>query len=153
MSKEKIDEHRLKVFEKNRDQEIKYVYYLVALCVSSLGYAVFRTAGHPLNNWLILWAASMLCWGVSAFLGLTYLSDDIKFNDTLGVYHMLRSNAQNDLDADARNIINRIIADYEVKNDSKYTKLKRLVEWQRWLFLCGVVVFIFWHLTEMYHSK
>ena len=33
-----------------REQQVKYIYYIIALCVAAIGFTVHETLGLPVNN-------------------------------------------------------------------------------------------------------
>ena len=45
-----------------RQQQEKYVYYLIALCVTSIGFSVYKTSGVPIKGIQIPLAVAVLSW-------------------------------------------------------------------------------------------
>src|SRR5690606_35025426 len=56
-----------------RQQQEKFVYYLIALSVTSIGFSIYKTTGQPLKWTQIPLGMSILCWGLSVFCGLRFL--------------------------------------------------------------------------------
>jgi hypothetical protein len=51
----------------------RFIYYVIALCVGSTGFAVAFTISQKFSYLLILVWAAMICWMICAFIGLRLL--------------------------------------------------------------------------------
>ena len=56
-----------------RSTQEKYVYYLIALSVSALGFSIYKTENQSLAYSQIPLAMSIICWSTSIFCGLKFL--------------------------------------------------------------------------------
>jgi len=150
---EDLDKIQLELFNKSKEQQIKYVYYLVALSVSAIGYSIYRSVGHPFNALLILWALPLFSWSFSIYLGLFFLRKSIYNIDTDMKYIHLQKSIANNLEPDAKNIVLRMSIDVELEQSQNLKAERRYFKWQTQLFFLGILLFIIWHLTEIYISS
>lgn len=65
------------IAKKFLDRHEKYIYYIVALCVASIGFSVYITIGKPLSRTYILLGLAVSSWGISIFCGLKFLTYSI----------------------------------------------------------------------------
>jgi hypothetical protein len=56
-----------------REQQQKYVYYLIALSVTAIGFSIVSTSGKPLRLSQIPVGLAVLSWGLSVYCGLTFV--------------------------------------------------------------------------------
>src|SRR5690606_18949994 len=77
-----------------RQQQEKYVYYVIALSVSSIAFSVYQTTGRHLEWSHIPLGVAVLSWGLSVFCGLRFLAyvistlySNIYYNDILRGHH------------------------------------------------------------------
>jgi len=66
-------EEKKEIQRQFRQQQEKFVYYLIALSVTSIGFSIYKTTGQPLKWTQIPLGMSILCWGLSVFCGLRFL--------------------------------------------------------------------------------
>lgn len=55
-------------------QQERLVYYIIALCVTSIGFSIYQTTGHSLKWIQIPLALALLSWGLSIYCGLRFLN-------------------------------------------------------------------------------
>lgn len=67
------NDYQLVIQEQHRNQSIKIVYYIIALCVASIGFSVTQTMGASLNYFQIPLGLAVICWGVSIYIAIDYL--------------------------------------------------------------------------------
>ena len=61
---------QLEIQNQFRNQQEKYTYYLIGLCVAAIGYSVNMTIGQELHYSQIPLGIALLCWGISCYCGL-----------------------------------------------------------------------------------
>jgi len=138
IDKEKLNELILKQLAYIKDQQVKYVYYILALSVSAIAYSISRTVEHQFNGLLIVWSLSLVCWSLSAFKGLSFLRIHIKSIDyDIGQLLSKREN----------NTHNPSLIDLQEQSRSEKFVLYNQ---QSALFFLGIVLFIVWHIIELY---
>ena len=142
-------DQQIELFRLFRQQQEKYVYYIIALCVTAIGFSVYKTTGIKLNWTQIPLAFSVTCWGLSIFYGLQFLKHTMSY---------LRANNA------LFNIIQGIepgVGTHPQKMDAAYSGVQQAMEatsekcsthfrWQERLFYLGIILFLLWHVMEMY---
>lgn len=132
-----------------RQQQEKYVYYILALTVSAIGFGIYKTSGLPLKWSQIPLGLSVICWSISIFFGLNflkYVNGNLYLNNEY--FEILAG-----INPDFGNTTWQIEANIEglklaMKSDEKTAE--KYFDWQGKLFYFGVVLFILWHILEMY---
>ncbi|SRR5258707_10213792 len=146
---ENLDEITNDLSNKRKEQQIKYVYYLIALCVSAIGYSIYRTVGHSFNFLLILWGLPLISWGVSTYFGLLFLRKSIHhIDDDMMLVQHLRA-LRNNLELEAKQFALKGVAESEIKLVQNLITERKHFKYQTILFFTGIALFIFWHLAEM----
>ena len=131
-----------------RQQQEKYIYYIIALCVAAIGYSlnIIRDSSFVLSQ-LPLYIA-VIAWGVSVYLGLKRIRYTISIlyaqNDLIKATKKRFRELNNDTNSIDKKIegINQAI----IKNNSI---AELFFKWQWYLFLLGFGLFILWHILEM----
>ena len=132
-----------------RDKQEKYVYYLIALCVASIGFSITKTTGESLKLIQIPLALAVISWGLSIYCGLTFMSfvlstlyaNDKLFDIQAGRFPEVGNNKK--LIEYAQDLM------FDILNNSS-DKASRYGKYQDKLFYLGVILYIIWHLLEMY---
>lgn len=121
----------------------KYVFYIIALCVSAIGFSVYCTTGKPMKYSQIPLLISVICWGASIFFGLNFLKKLISTKSAN--FELLESKYfhKETYEIILKDAINQII-------DDLTAKCLKLFSLQEYLFYAGIVSFIIWHILEMY---
>lgn len=146
-----MEEVQREVHRLFRQQQEKYVYYLIALSVAAIGFSVYKTTGVRLKWIQVPLGMSVVCWGLSIFHGLGFLKyvmsvlhaynsliDIVNGIDPkVGVYSENVSVSTKDL-----------LAKMNKHNDRASLFLNR----QERLFYLAIVLFIIWHVLEMYYQ-
>jgi hypothetical protein len=123
----------------------KFVFYVIALNVSAIGFSVYLTLGKPLVLTQIPLGLAVLFWGLSIWFGMNYLK---KLVDSKSVnFEMLKLEG-------ARTLINQneytAKSNELMKEDQKiFLKIVQYLKYHEMLFYAGIVCFIFWHFLEM----
>lgn len=128
----------------------KYSYYIVALCVASIGFSITQTIGYKLSVYLIPLGISVFLFAISVMFGLGFINTMTKGMTTeitlkriqLGWDEVAGSNP---LEQEKRyNSVAKNIA--EQAGDATFYR-----DAQLWCFYLGVLAFITWRIIEMYN--
>lgn len=149
MGELEIDKNQLEIQKQFREQQSKYIYYLIALSVAAIAYTIDKTTGDKVDVKLIPAGIAILCWGISVFSGFKFiegfisslsLDNDLfelkKGNSVIAGLNPLKQNI-------VREEIFRII-NKKQKCASVYGNL--IV----WCFFLGIIFFIIWHIWKLY---
>jgi hypothetical protein len=131
-----MEENKREVRSQFWQQQEKYVYYIIAISVSAIGFAIYKTSGQPLKLSQIPLGLAIISWGLSAFCGLRFLKYVISNLYANSAY-------LNEKNADKAKGIRKAM-DLNSETASKYSN------WQERLFYSGIILFIVWHIFEMY---
>lgn len=131
-----------------RQQQEKYVYYVLALSVASIGFTVTQTINESLSLHKIPAGIAILCWCYSIFSGLYFLryiistlyANDAYFSILEGTYPEIGNNK--DKQQVAANAVEKAIN----LNSKKAEKLSKR---QNTYFFIGMISFMIWHVLEM----
>lgn len=142
-------EEQREIQKQFRQQQEKFVYYLIALSVTSIGFSVYKTIDQPLKLIQIPLGISIISWGISIFCGFNFLkylistlySNNEYFNIVQGRNEEIGNNQQ---------LINAASKGVKSAMESNVKKASCFFNWQQYLFYLGVISFILWHLLEMY---
>lgn len=147
-----MEETQKEIQKQFQQQQEKYVYYILALTVSAIGFAIYKTSGLPLKLSQIPLGLSVISWGISIFCGLMFIkyvisnlyANNTYFDIVAGRYPDLGNNP-GEIEAGVDGIKQAMISNANVA--SKY------FNWQGRLFYAGIILFIVWHITEMYNTN
>lgn len=144
-------EEQSELLKQFRQQQEKYVYYIIALCVTGIGFSVVKTTGLPLKWTQIPLASAVLSWGLSIHCGLKFMRYTIStlyanktYLDILQGKHPKAGNHPQLIQAAAEGVIQAM----EFNSD----RAMKLSQWQNRLFYFGIILFIAWHVIEMYYT-
>lgn len=139
---------RAALVEFYRSQQEKYNYYVIALAVACIGFSVSLTMDKKLSLHLIPLGISMLCWMISVYSGLRFMSWVLSSAyANVGLIDVTegRSELAGTHPEKIRigiEVITRILENNSVKT----TRLSNLRDWS---FYVGVLSFIVWRFIEM----
>ena len=134
-----------------RSQQQKYVYYIIALSVTSIGFSIFQTMNEPLKITQIPLGLAILSWGFSIFFGLSfirYIISSIYAN--IEYFNVIEGN--NPDVVKKPQFKDSIIEGIKQAIQSNSKKTTKLFKSQNYLFYFGVVLFILWRIIEMYYK-
>lgn len=134
-----------------RQQQEKFVYYMVALAVTAIGFSVYKTTGMPLKWVQLPLGISIASWGLSVFCGLRFLKYVISTLYANNAYFEIMKGADPELGNNPQMIKAATLGIMEaMKANSNMTSAYS--SWQERLFYLGIVTFIIWHIMEMYQA-
>jgi len=145
-------EEQLELQKQFRNQQEKYTYYIIALCVSAIGFSIIITKGQKLNFSQIPLGISIITWSLSIFYGfkliemilrILHLNNEL-FEIAQGTNQISGTNPEKiKIGIDT---ISQIIKE----GSAKATKYGNS---QFRFFFIGMFTFIIWHVIEMYFQK
>lgn len=137
-------EEQIELFRSHHQLLEKYVFYIIALCVSAIGFSVYCTMGKQLQYSQILLLIAVLLWGSSIYFGLNHIKNLLDSKDIHYQIHTLKEISLSKEKYEAKNT--KLLND-NIRLNSILVKYFRL---QEYLFYAGVVLFIAWHIVQMY---
>lgn len=132
-----------------REKQEKYVYYLIALSVSSIGFSIFKTENQGLNYSQIPLGLAVIFWTISIYCGLNFLkfvisnlyANNIYFEIINGNYPNIGNHPE---------LIKAGVSGFEKAIKSNGDTMAKYFKIQGYLFYLGILFFILWHIIEMY---
>jgi hypothetical protein len=132
------------------DHQEKFVYYVVALSVTCIGFSIYSTSGKALSPTQIPLALAILCWGMSILCGLKFirrstsiLREDVDYLHLIGGSDPIAGNDQLLIEEGKRH--------YEQTRKKTERILTRLFKLLERGFYSGVIFFVTWHVLQMYY--
>ena len=132
-----------------RDQQQKYAYYIIALCVAAIGFSVQKTYGLPLKWSQLPLALAILCWSTSILCGLKFLQYVISSLYAHHVYYDVIKGADPEVGKHP-SLIEAASSGVMKAVQKNSRRAMRYATGQDVLFLLGVLSFLVWHIFEMY---
>ena len=144
-------EEQKEIQKEFRRQKEKYVYYLIALAVTAIGFSVLKTTGTPLNIRQIPLAMAVLSWSISIYSGLTFLKYTMNILFANNAYFDVVSGPYVDL-PNHPDYIDAATKGIKQGMESLKIKASKFPQRQDYFFYGGIFLFLFWHVLEMYYS-
>lgn len=123
-------------------QQEKYVYYLIALSVTAIGFSIINTNDQQLTYSQIPLAFAILFWGYSIYSGLNFLQYIIGSLSVNKSYLDILNSDDPKKDEKAKNILEGL--------EKVSQKTKKLIKFQNYFFYSGILSYLIWHIIEMY---
>ncbi len=119
----------------------KYIYYIGALSVTSIGFAVQQTLGQPLKYSFIPLASAIISWGISIYKGLKFI--ELKLNTLYDqrTYYQLVIKHQN--------AVEQITKVFEDNSTIPIANAKKNFKQSFIFFILGCTLFIIWRIVDM----
>ncbi len=142
-------QEQIELFRIHGQQQEKLVYYIVALCVTAIGFSIYQTTGHSLKWIQTPLALAVLSWGLSIYCGLRFLKYALSIlyanNALFNIFQGIEPGVGN-----YPQLIEAASSGVEQAIKQSSETSSKLFKWQERLFYSGIVLFLFWHLLEMY---
>ena len=137
------------IIKEHKERQEKFVYYLIALAVSCIGFAVYNTLDEKLHLIQIPLGIATLSWGLSVFFGIKFLKVALSLLYENSRYFDIQNGQDSEIGNDPTTIkytlsIMKPLLEKKAKGTSIY------FDWQIRLFYAGIVFFIVWRVIEMY---
>jgi len=139
------DDRMMEVYRQMSQQQEKYTYYIIALCVSAIGFSVYCTLGKSLHWSQIPLGFAVFSWGISIFGGLKYI--EVTFRIKFRNFQKLEIRAMEQAMNPGVYQLAKDKIDDSIELYSK--KSNFLTAIQEYAFYFGVISFLIWHIFEM----
>ena len=144
-----LKERQLEDIKAFRSKQQKLRYYIIALSVASIGFSISKTIGAPLRFSQLPLSFAVLSWAISIYLGLRHLAratgslyTDIQYVSILRGKHRLTGKDPEKIKSFTDEI-------HKIQNEGS-VKSKKIGNWSDNLFYLGIVLFLVWHILEMF---
>jgi hypothetical protein len=143
------DENLREIYRTLQKSQDKYIYFILAATIASIGFTITQTQNTIVSLSLIPLGISILCWGFSFFFGcrnreyynsILYANYEL-LRVQLGEYPEIGSHPQK-IQAASEGIMQAI-----QYNSDKTNKLAHL---QMITFILGALFYLIWHILEIY---
>lgn len=143
------DENLREIYRTLQNAQDKYIYFILATTIASVGFTITQTQDIIFSLSLIPLGISILCWGFSFFFGCRnreYYNSTLYANYELlkvqmGDHPELGNNPQM-IQAASKGITKAI--------EDNSNKVNRLGKLQVKTFIMGALFYLVWHILEMY---
>jgi acyl carrier protein phosphodiesterase len=140
---------QIEIKKQFRQQQEKYTYYLIALCVAAVAFSITITRDVSLRYSQIPLGLAVLAWGLSIYFGLKFiqtiisaLASNNSYLDVLKGSHPKVGDNPQKIEY-ASNILKEAM-------EEKSKTAGKFYDWQNRFFYIGFISFIAWHILEMY---
>jgi len=127
------------------EQQEKYIYYIIALSVAAIGFVIINTKGEPLNWTQVPVGLAVISWG---FRFLQYVLSSLYANkeylDVLEGKHEKVGVHPQKIQAAASGIRQAL--------ESNSDATQSLGTYQNIFFYSGIILYLIWHVIEMYYT-
>lgn len=144
-----MNEIKFKIQQEFRDKQEKYVYYLIALSVSAVGFSIYKTESHRLTCSLFPLGLAVLSWSISIFCGLKFLKYTISNLYANNMYYEIIEGKHPDI-GNNPDYIKAGVAGFKEASEINIKTMEIYFKIQGYLFYIGILLFIVWHIIEMY---
>jgi len=144
-----MGEIQQQIIKEHKERQEKFVYYLVALAVSCIGFAVYNTLDAKLKLIQIPLGLAVISWGISVFCGIKFLKTALALLYDNSRYFDVKNGHDKDIGNNQEKIKHAISIIKPILID-RANKISVLFNWQIRLFYAGIIVFIIWRILEMY---
>lgn len=142
-------EEQKELISRFSNKQDKFVYYIIALCVAAIGFAIHRTSEASLSCFHIPLGISVLSWSISIYFGFGFIKKDLDYIFTNN--QLLEM--QQGRDEIAKNHPEKMEIGQKVLRkilNEKSDKMSKVFKKQEITFFFGIISFIVWHLLMMY---
>jgi hypothetical protein len=123
----------------------KYTYFLLAAVGAAIGFALNQTRDLPLSWTQLPLGAAIICWGLSFYFGCRRLTRVMALLHENRQFIRLTRGELPDFPNDPK-----LIAEIAEIFQKRAADANQPLVWQFKLLIAGGVLYVIWHLTEMY---
>lgn len=142
------NKNRFELTKVLKQRQDKFVYYIIGLCVASIGFSLSKTFEDSLDFNHTPLGIALLCWFLSIISGMRWIylqmglmQHNLDLSDLInGLYDKTKMNEVQKLD-----YINSTRDKLQKGGDSCERALNTMI----FTFLMGIVSFVFWRVLEM----
>lgn len=142
-------ETEIEIYRALRESQNSYIYFILGTAGAAIAFAVSQTRDASLSWFQLPLAAAVLCWGISFLLGCRnrlHYSAALQTNAALSRAQAGREPLIGDHTqaiAEGSEILRTIFKDHS-------DKAKQYANWQFRFLIVGAVLYVAWHVIEMY---
>ena len=144
-----MSEVQIEIQKQFRQQQEKLVYYIIALTVSAIGFSIFKTTGQSLKIIQIPLEIAVICWSISIYCGLKFLKYVISTLYANNEYFEIKRGNHPDI-GNHPDAIEAEIKGFKGAMVINKKRMKQYFKLQSSLFYIGIILFVIWHVLEMY---
>ncbi|MFA6056591.1 MAG: hypothetical protein WC756_00215 [Taibaiella sp.] len=133
------------LFDFHKNEQIKYAYYTVGLCVAAIGYAANLTIDKKINMTHVPLALAILLWSISTYLGLVYLQRALM----AVVADKALMNIRHAQALKTSKISEEEVTNFKTEMKRKNAKTSKYGIWHFRLFIWGILLFLVWRIVDM----
>lgn len=138
----------LEIQKQHRESQSKFIYYIIALSVASIGFSINITIGQTLNVFHLFLGLAILFWVFSVFCGFQFLKiylDILAINNEY--FNIVRGISDEKkptefIKEEAKKITTELA-------NNKNKKASRNSDLQQYFFFFGIIMFLIWHIIQM----
>lgn len=128
------------------NEQSKFMYYMIALAVTSIGYSVHISMDLKFVYMQIPLALAIICWGFSVYSGLTYLSE-INALAKQNIRHLqIKGERTSHYISEEEDKLITII-------ETTITRIISLYHWNKRWFYSGLFFFVVWWGLRIYSNS
>jgi|GEM_PF-6989048 len=143
---------QFEIQKQHREQQNKFVYYIIGISVAAIGFAITRTTGQGLQCHHILLGISLLGWTaaiVSGFIHVFIILYALDENDFY--FNLLNGNVEG---VEQSDVVDKVAKE---RLQEKAKKFSQQGKWAfrslQWCFSIACFTFIIWHVVQMSFVK
>lgn len=144
------DNNEVELIKIYKAAQEKYIYFLMAVAGSGIGFAIVQTKVEKLAYHHSLWGTSILLWALSFLCGLQFvehlISSTFQNANYLGFKRELAQcpvEQRKSLEVDGSKA-------YKTTMNRHQQSMEFFGKWQMYLLLLGVLFYVVWHVYRMY---
>src|SRR5690606_12537380 len=127
-----------------REKQEKYIYYLIALDVSSIAFSIYTTKDSSLNIIQIPLAIAVFFWGLSIFYGLRFIR--VSLSSLFTEYLYMETKEDNRFTALNTEYKKNLIDAFRNRNDKDNKLGIRFEKIMSYSFYIGILLYITFHI-------
>ena len=122
---------------------------MIALSVTAIGFSVYKTTGLQLKLTQMPLGLAILCWGLSVFCGLRFLKYVISTLYANNAYFDIIQGRDSEIGTHPQKI-EAATSGVKQAMETNSNRASSYSKWQERLFYSGIILFLVWHILEMY---
>lgn len=140
--------YQLELQKQFREQQQKFTYYIIALCIAAIAFSVNSTATSKLIRIHIPLAIAVFSWSISVLTGLMFLRYSLSIMYANNQYFVIRDGDDKSIGTN-RELINAALTGVKSAIEINQSRASSYSKWQWRSFFIGMLFFLFWHILRM----
>ena len=146
-----MEEIQQQIIKEHKERQEKFVYYIIALTVSCIGFAIYNTLDAKLQFIQIPLGIAVLSWGISVYCGIKFLKTVLALLYDNIRYYDVKNGNDRDIGSNPEKIKIAVSVIKPILLD-RANKVSIFFNWQVRLFYSGIIFFIVWRIIVMYNT-